>query len=443
MGIFDSLLGGGTGTSSAPITPENPVNATVWTSSKNAAPNPFFQAMNQQTVQDIQMAANGNIGGILKAKGSVSGPNASIINATLDFFLNGGSNVKLTIPPKLQNYAVTTNFVPIILKTEFNYMTGANPQKSKTPLYIIFDSTPENIAFAKGANWVSKPILGRPEPVWTYAESSATTVTITGDFFVNSAAEHIYKLKVSDYLMSLVTPSKTNFMPSPIQVMIGEWKNFRAIVTNVSIDFDGPWKLYTGDFATASSTFSASQAASNSANSNAATAAQLNALMQNPLSASVTAGATTAANSASRATGSAATQLNAANGIPQHAPYHFKATLQLTLVSKDNQVQYAEDVINNAGALNVISPQDISNIQATMQTAAGISSKLATGAFTMGQSSSGYSYVNGILTNTNTYTVQPTPNFQYATGDSQRQNSDLGIITNSVSSQLVPLIKKL
>jgi hypothetical protein len=431
MGIFDSLLNSGLGSSSTPITPENPVNATVWTSSQNAAPNPFFKAMNQQTVQDIQMVGNGNIGGVLAAKGIVSGPNGSIINATLDFFLNGGTNPQITIPSKLQNYAVTTNFIPIIFKTEFNYMTGTDPQSTKTPLYILFDSTPESIAFSKTANWTLKPILGRPEPVWTYSDSGAQTVTITGDFFVNSSDEHIYKLKVSDYLMALATPSKTNFMPSPIQVMIGEWKNFRAIVNSVSIDFNGPWKIYSGSSSTTTNTFSAAQTAANTAQNNV-----------DRYQGTASAWATSANLVAQNALATAATQVTAANNVPQHAPYFFRATIQLTLVSKENNVQYAEDIINNAGALNSISPVDIANIQKTMQAASGISSSLTTGAFTMGQSSSGYSYTNGMLTQTTSYTVQATSNFQYGTGDSQRQSADLGIITNAVSSQLADIIKK-
>ena len=431
MGIFDSLLNSGLGSSSAPITPENPVNATVWSSSQNAEPNPFFKAMNQQTVQEIQMVGNGNIGGVLAAKGIVSGPNGSIINATLDFFLNGGSNPQITIPPKLQQYAVTTNFIPIIFKTEFDYMTGSDPQSTKKPLYILFDSTPESIAFSKNANWTSKPILGRPEPVWTYSDSGAQTVTITGDFFVNSADEHIYKLKVSDYLMALATPSKTNFMPSPIQVMIGEWKNFRAIVNSVSIDFNGPWKIYSGSSTTTTNTFAAAQAAANTAQNN------VDRFQGTPAT-----WATNANTAAQAALATAATQVTAANNVPQHAPYFFKATIQLTLVSKENNVQYAEDIINNAGALNAISTVDISNIQQTIQAASGISSSLITGAFTMGQSSSGYSYSNGMLVQTSTYTVNPTSNFQYATGSGDRQNSDLGIITNTVATQLADIIKK-
>ena len=403
MGIFDSLLSSGLGGEQPPVTPENPVNGTVWTSSQNAAPNPFFRAMNQQTVQTLQMVGNGNIGRVLSSRGIVSGPTGSIINATLDFFLNGGSTLNVTIPPKLSEYAVSKNFIPIIIKTEFKYMTGSDPQQTKTPLYIIFDSTPESISFAKGANWISKAILGRPEPIWTYAESSATTVTITGDFFVNSADEHVYKLKVADYLMSLVTPSKTNFMPSPIQVMIGEWKNFRAIVNNVSIDYDGPWKITKPE---------------------------------------QTGTALAEMRRVATAQGGMPVDNTPIVGIPTHAPYHFKATLQLTLVSKENEVQYAEDVINNSGALTPIAPEDITNIQNIIKTIARPDT-LISGAFTMGQTNTGYSYDSGVVTQTSNYKLTATAGFKYGDGNSQRQSSDLGIITNAVTSQLAGVLKKL
>lgn len=391
--IYNSLIQSALGsskTTTTEITPTNPVNATVWTSGKDAVPNPFFAAMNQQTVQNIQMAANGNIGGILASRGKISGSTATIINATLDYFLAGQTSTTNTVPTSLANYAYTKNFIPIILKTEFNYMGGKGKgnDKTKTPLYIIFDSTPENISFGKTANWQGRGILGRPEPIQTYSDSGPTTVSLTGDFFVDSESEHLAKLKLSDYIMALATPSRDNYMPSPVQVIIGEWKNFRAIVNSVNVDFKGPWTV---------------------------SAAKTQASLQEAANANV-------------------------SSIPSHAPYFFTATLNLTLVSKENSVNYAEDVINNAGMLQEISATDIANIKSTMVESSS-STTLTSGAFTLGQTSSGYVYKDGMLVATSTYQTGVNSKFKAGNGDQERMTSDLTVITRAVSDKLSAIIK--
>ena len=433
--IWNSLISsatGGNSNSTTPVTPENPVNGEVWTSGKNAVPNPFFAAMNQQTVQNIQMAANGNIGGILASRGKISGSTATIINATLDYFMTGTKAATQNIPQSLANRQYTANFIPIILKTEFNYM-GNSP--SKIPLYIIFDSTPENISFQKNAQWNGKPMLGRPEPIYTYENSSATTVTITGDFFVDSADEHIYKLKVSDYLMALATPSRDNFMPSPIQVIIGEWKNFRAIVNSVTVDFKGPWIV--------AQTQSAQQT---DADTKAKATAQAGAKRYLDNNANFT-GLTLAeieANTATVQAGADNAKAAPVPAIPSHAPYFFTATLSLTLVSKENEVKYAEDIIANAdkSEINPISTTDIAAIDDIVSVYGESQTTMSSGAFTLGQSNSGYSYTNGVLTANSTYKVSANSAYKPGNGDNDRQSGDLTTITRAVSDKLSAVIKK-
>ena len=422
MGIFDSLLGGGPSAG-------RPGGANDTLTNTNSMPNPFLKAMNQDKVQDLGLIGNGRLGSLLRKHGKVGAESASIIDATLDFFLGGNAAGPGDIPEQLRQYQYTKNFIPIILKTEFNYAGKVN-ETAKKPLYIVFDSTPENITFSKNANWNARGIMGRPEPIFTYQDSGATTVTITGDFFVDSIQEHIYKLKVSDYLMALASPSRERFMPSPVQVIIGEWKNFRAIVTNVSIDFKGPWKV-------PNTSPEATQALNKMMEAN-----ELSKISpQNPLIASL------AKNTMADYYNRTDTPPTPNNNIPQHAPYFFTATLTLSLVSKDNEVKYAEDIIKNAGSLTALSTEDIAGIQAAVIEGQGgapgnTPDPLVSGAFIVGQSSTGYTFNNGTLTNKTTYTTQSNPDYVYENGDQDRMNGDMAVITNAVSTQLSKFIGK-
>lgn len=263
--------------------------------------NPFVQAMSSSFQTDMSLVVEKKLGSVLRNHKIVSGDAASVIDASLDYFLNDSYGGPYSLDTTLlRSSASNKQFIPIILKTEHSYKSQAefafNTNKAnqkQIPLYIIFDSTPESFSFSKSAEWSPKAVQGRPEPVQVFASSSPTTISITGDFFVSSKYEHIYKLKVSDYLMSLVTPSKYNYMPSPITVMIGSWKRFRAIVNSVNIEFKGPW--------------------------NVTTELKSDRNIQDLDN----------------------------QGIPTHAPYVFTATLSLTIVKEKNFVDFAEDIIDN------------------------------------------------------------------------------------------------
>jgi hypothetical protein len=354
--------------------------------------NPFFKAMNQETVVDLNLIGAGRLGSFLRRKNIVGGDGASIIDATLDFFLGDKSQAAPELKEAFTKTSYSQNFIPIILKTEFNMVSSVN---SSVPLYIVFDSTPESIKFTKSANWVPKDILGRPEPVWTYSHSNPTTISLTGDFYVSSHVEHLYKLKLSDYIMSLASPSKYYYMPSPVQVMIGEWKQFRAIVNNVDIDFKGPWYIRQ---AVAKS----KDAAKHTFN------------------------------------------------VPSYAPYFFTATISLTLVSPDNEVNYAEDVIDNAGQTfigyrNEMSDEDLSNIASQMGDSlyeSGISSQFKTGAFQLTNSDK-YTFSDGVLKTSTDYTLTRDTSFNiFEEGNNDRRRGDLAVISNAVSNQLSKILQK-
>lgn len=354
--------------------------------------NPFFKAMNQETVVDLNLVGAGKLGSFLRRKDLVNGDGASIIDATLDFFLGDTNQVAPELKKVFTNTDYSQNFIPIILKTEFNMVSSVN---SSVPLYIVFDSTPESIKFTKSANWIPKTILGRPEPIWTYSDSSSTQLSLTGDFYVSSNVEHLYKLRLSDYIMSLASPSKYHYMPSPIQVMIGEWKQFRAIVNTVDIDFKGPWYIRQ---AVAES----KDAAKHTFN------------------------------------------------VPSYAPYFFTATINLTLVSPDNEVNYAEDVIDNAGQTfigyrNEMSDDDLSNIASQMGDTlydSGISNQFKSGAFQLTNSDK-YTFSDGVLKTFTEYTLTKDTSFNiFAEGNNDRQRGDLAVISNAVSNQLSKILQK-
>ena len=362
------------------------------------APNPFFRAMNQNTVTDIQTLSDGNVGTFLQRRNAVNGDVATIIDASLDYFL--GDRVK-NLPPISGNQwdsSTRRTFIPIVIKTEFKF-NQANNNTVDTPLYIIFDSTPDNITFSKAANWTQKDFLGRPEPVWTYNNSSATTFGLTGRFFANSFEAHGRLLKLSDYIMSLVTPSQTNYMPSPVTVFIGEWKRLRCIVNNIQIKYEGPWVVKI--------------------NSDDLIAAQDRDEGVDNL-------------------------IRASRGkIDSHAPYMFEATFQFTIVGKDNEVNYAEQVVRNDNINNVdkLDQKDLEKISSILYQA---------GLRPQAPEESGLYYLSG----TNKYTfqggkiVQTTSNELmytdaakklnlYDSVNAQRRLSDQGVISNAISSQML------
>lgn len=391
----------------------NPTQNTSTLTGFYDAPNPLFRAMNQNTVTDIQTLSDGQVGTFLQRRKLVNGDVATIINASLDYFL--GDKVK-NLPP-ISNEVKYSNakktFIPIIIKTEFAFdlsgNTNANTAK-RVPLYIIFDSTPENISFTKSANWVPKNFLGRPEPIYTYNDSSSTTFSLTGKFFVESFEAHGRLLKMSDYIMSLVTPSLVNYMPSPVTVFIGEWKQLRCIVNNVTIKYEGPWvvKLGNTDFELAKTQEEADFLSSNQVTRNM-------------------------------------------NGkVPSHAPYMFEATFSFTQVGKDNEVKYAEQVVSNGtnNSSDVLNSDDPA-LRAALEAIGGGSNAVVgkgiQGLYNL-QANNTYTYnsskiVQSIDTNLSYTTSAETMNL-YDSANAQRRLGDQGMISNAISGQLVKMVQK-
>lgn len=189
------------------------------------------------------VARNQNEAGTTPFENNLDNPNTTIVEVAPE----------ITGPPDsriAEKSVVTTSvnhglrFIPIMIETEFAFTTSASGSKKR--LFMLFDSTPESISFSRSAAFNQQVFPGRSEPIWTYSNTSAPTFSLTGKFFANSWEEHQQKLALSEKLMSLVLPSKTNFMPSPVIVSIGEWKKLRCIVNSVNMKFTGPWAL-SGD----------------------------------------------------------------------------------------------------------------------------------------------------------------------------------------------------
>ena len=389
--------------------------------------NPFIQAMKPGVQTDLALFEQDKWGSILRRHKIVSGDGASIIDATLDYFLGDLSDDPTRIAnmdaalKNLTGHSAAQNFIPIIIKTEHTYTDipdkeayGVNTNSDsikKYPLYIIFDSTPESFSFQKSAQWDGRSILGRPEPVQVYNSSGATTINLQGDFFVSSIYEHRYKLKVSDFLMSLASPSKYNFMPSPITVTIGEWKRFRAIVNTVTIEYKGPWVVK-----------------------------DRLGFNQRSLNTPIEPGE-----------------------IPAHSPYFFTATLSLTLVSPGNEVDFAEDVINgktfnSTGYANSLTQEELNEVQNLLnynKTLANSKSTVGVGLretaygtpeagpfLVWSNPGSNYQFRNGVITQTANYdTVVVNPNFNsFEQSNLDRQRADLAMITHVINGQLSTFI---
>ena len=230
---------------------------------------------------DVQQIADFQLGSFLGRHGAVSGSTASLINGVIDFIKSGNNSFGADyVINNVKKFDITKKFIPIILKTEFNLQGTSS--STGTPLYIVFQSTPESISFSKGASWNAKEFFGRPEPVQIYSSSGAISFSLHGRFFANSATSLTQNLDLEKQLFALVTPSKHHFMPSPVYVTIGHWKTMRCITTNISIDFQGPWYIPTG--------------------------------------------------------------MNFK--LPAHSPYVYDVTFNFTITSKANTVQYAEDLVD-------------------------------------------------------------------------------------------------
>lgn len=439
MDLLGSLFGGGgTKTTAANHnTPSSSSSGLLGGLSGQGGSNPFFKAMNQETVTDLRLVSSGKLGSFLRRKGKVNGEFASIIDATLDFFLgdaNGGLGD--TLPDAFRKYEYTRNFIPIIIKSEFNLDESAGAGKAK-PIYIVFDSTPENITFSKSANWSPKEILGRPEPVMIYSSSAPMQMTLTGDFFVSSKQDHPIKLKLADYLMSLAYPSRTRYMPTPIKVFIGEWKVFRAVVTSVSIDYKGPWFI-------------------KAAISQAADAEYQKSIMddRNFDVNSLRAAGATAGQMATALRESKEAAIEAYKNIPSHAPYFFTATLNLTIISEENYVNYAEDIVSTAGkvqdALSLEDESAVSNLLVGTD-ALGSAGEVgvvadAAGAYSIytPKVSTEYGFSDGTFSEKTKVTMSFNPDFNiFEDANNDRRRGDLAVITNSISNELSKVVKKL
>lgn len=393
----------------ATIGANNPAQSTSTQKGFYEAPNALFRAMNQNTVTDLKVLSSGSVGTFLQRRKLVNGDVATIINASLSYLLGGQTKYLPDLKPGIKTANTKRTFIPIIIKTDFNYNTissnsGGKSVNTPVPLYIIFDSTPEDITFTKAANWESKAFLGRPEPIFTYQHSGPTQFNLTGKFYAESVQAHGRLLKLSDYIMSLVTPSKSRYMPSPITVFIGEWKELRCIVNTVSIKYSGPWTIKLSD-------------------------ADID-----------------------RAETQEQADLYSNSGIPSHAPYLFEATFNLTVVGKDNQVKYAEDVIstgsnNSSDVITEGSFQEaaLQNLFNSAMPPEQKDDKRDIGPYSLTMNKQ-YTLTGGqiksVVTQTLSYTSAGATLNVYDNANAVNRLSDQGVISNAISSQMLSLFQK-
>lgn len=237
---------------------------------------------------DVQVLSDFRLGTFLRRKGVITGDAASIVDGAIDFMRSDKNSIsKLNVP----KFSHSTRFIPIVLKSEFKLAKSTTTERDN--FYIVFDSTPDKISFSKTANWNPKEFYGRPEPIQIYASSSAVTFSLTGMFFSDSESDHRNKTELETKLFALVTPSKNHFMPSPVEVRIGEWKRLRCVVNSINIDASGPWRTASVQAYNAKST----------------------------------------------------DLTGVGSALASHSPYMYEVTFSFTVVSELNTVQYAEDIV--------------------------------------------------------------------------------------------------
>jgi hypothetical protein len=242
------------------------------------------RALPESFKTDVQVLSDFRLGTFLRRKGIISGDAASIVDGVIDFMRSDKSGAEALNVPR---FSYATAFIPIVIKSEFKL--AKNSGTGRDNFYVIFDSTPDKISFSKSATWNQKDFYGRSEPIQVFASSSAITFSLTGMFFSDSEKDHVDKIKLENQLFAFVTPSKNHFMPSPVEVRIGEWKRLRCIVTSVTIDSSGPWRN-TSSIAKTSNTKGVT--------------------------------------------------------LPTHSPYVYEVTFNFTVVSEANTMQYAEDIVD-------------------------------------------------------------------------------------------------
>ena len=399
----------------ATIGANNPSQSTSTQKGFYEAPNALFKAMNQNTVTDLKVLTDGSVGTFLQRRKLVNGDVATIINASLSYLLGGKTKYLPPLAPGVKTSNTNRTFIPIIIKTDFLYNTtkvnidSATSRSTNvpTPLYIIFDSTPDDITFNKSANWEAKTFLGRPEPVYTYQSSGPTTFALTGKFYAESVQAHGRLLKLSDYILSLVTPSKSRYMPSPITVFIGEWKELRCIVNSVVVKHSGPWTVKIDDAIL----------------SRAETQEQADIY----------------------------TQAQTSN-IPSHAPYLFEATFNLTVVGRDNEVKYAEDIIstNSNNSSELLTETDAQSTALTNLFNSSVNtedqkSKTESGPYSLTNRTQ-YTLSGGLIITqidqTLSYSQAGKTLNVYENANAVNRLSDQGVISNAVNSQMLSLFQK-
>lgn len=247
-----------------------------------------IQALPETFKTDVQVLTDFRLGTFLRRKGIITGDEASLVDGVIDFLRTDKQSSAGLIVPKFTH---SNKFIPIVLKTEFKLQELKNGT-GRDHFYIVFDSTPDNIALSKNATWNPRELYGRPEPLQIYQSSGAVSFNLKGMFFSDSPKDHLEKMKLEERLFALVTPSKNHFMPSPVEVRIGEWKRLRCIVNSVNIDYQGPWR-------------------------------------------------TTNNGVVGKAGG-----YNIKQSLASHSPYIYEVTFGFTVSSEFNTVQYAEDIMD-------------------------------------------------------------------------------------------------
>lgn len=117
---------------------------------------------------------------------------------------------------------------------------------------VAFQTMPDEIPDSKSANWNRISPWGRGEPYRVYSGSDSRTINLELEFFVSTdyldeGTLDFLRSRVN-FLRSLVYPESEDANsgivthPPVVWLLVGDLLNVRAVVTNCSVRWKGPWR---------------------------------------------------------------------------------------------------------------------------------------------------------------------------------------------------------
>jgi len=124
---------------------------------------------------------------------------------------------------------------------------------------LPFINIPNELTESIDAQYNNIPIIGRSAPIFGYSFTGARTVSLELMFVAEAPEDIDRNLTAVRFLQSFLYPvyeKASNSMRPPhrVQLVLGTFLNIIGIVTNLSVNWQGPYHLGTSDSATVGTT---------------------------------------------------------------------------------------------------------------------------------------------------------------------------------------------